>query len=239
MKKPAILILLLFTFCQWNCKQSASLPEEMVLEHIVQMPQSSSRNLPLLVLMHGLGSEEKDLVFLGNLFKKDWLVVNVRAPYTHTNGKYRWYELDRSKQPIHNVEEAGNSLQLIETLIQQLIKKYDVDTNRIVVGGFSQGGIMSYSMGLSNPDLIKGVAVFSGVLTEDLHEDFINENDQIDLNVFISHGSKDPVLPFPKAKMTKPLLEEKGCTVTFVPDEVIHTISQKHVQGFLAWMKGM
>jgi phospholipase/carboxylesterase len=87
-------------------------------------------------------------------------VVSARAPYEKGNGSYAWYDVDFSSgKPIINYIQAEKSRTILLQFISQLKSKQNSDEKRVYVCGFSQGAIMSYSLGLARPDKIKGIAV--------------------------------------------------------------------------------
>jgi len=103
--------------------------------------------------------------------------------------------------------------------------------------GFSQGAIMSYSVGLTQPDKINGMAIMSGRLLEDV-KPFIKDSAQLaNLKVFVSHGNNDQVLGVHYATESVAYLKQKGLNPTFkiYPDG--HTISAAMLKDLVSWLE--
>src|SRR5690606_33828319 len=126
---------------------SYSQKEKTGLEYLLRKPKSNIEHPPMLILLHGLGSNEKDLFQLADYLDDDYLIVFARAPYTYGNNGYKWYDLSfPSGQPVHNSEQAEKSRLLLLDFVQELKQTHKVNENKIFLGGFSQGAIMSYSV---------------------------------------------------------------------------------------------
>ena len=89
-----ILFLLLCSFGCQNSTNSLATNEVIVLEHLVRNPQNSKLKSPTLILLHGYGSNEKDLFSLAQHIDPAWLVISARAPMTIEENKYQWYDID-------------------------------------------------------------------------------------------------------------------------------------------------
>lgn len=215
--------------------------EAFVLEHLVQEPTVISTNTPILILLHGLGSNEKDLFSFAKFVPKNWLVVSVRAPFDYAkkpSDKFKWYDLKLTpKKHITNYKEVANSEQLLLKFIKQIKSKYNIKDSKIVMGGFSQGAIMSYQMGLLHPEELAGVASFSGRILETTHDKMNGKRGHKSIKVFIAHGKQDKVLLYKEALAAKKLFESLGIQTTNSFDDSEHNISQTHLQAFVQWLQ--
>lgn len=211
--------------------------EPAVLEYKVRTPKVHSKNPPLLLLLHGFGSNEDDLFQLTNYLDDDFLIVSARAPYDRSPGTYKWYHLDLSSQPYKaDLEQAEQSRLLLLKFINQLKRKHDFDENKIVIGGFSQGGIMSYSVGLTEPDEIAGIISLSGRMLDDTKTNA--KKDKLkSKKALIIHGTKDSVLSVDLARSAKTFLETTPMEITYHEIEMEHTINQEAIQYMNAWLE--
>ncbi len=211
---------------------------DSVLQSQVREPKIKSEKPPLLILLHGYGSNEQDLFALAQYLPENFLIISARAPVTLGEGSYAWYHADFSTpKPIYNKEEAEKSRKTIIQFIEELKQKHSFDEKRIYLCGFSQGGIMTYSVGLTRPDLIKGIAVMSGRLLEDVKPLIVKNEKLKQLNIFISHGTNDPVLNIQNARDAVNYLKTSGLNPSYKEYNEGHTISNEMLNDLVSWLK--
>src|SRR6185436_346811 len=108
---------------------------------------------------------------------------------------FGWYQVDfASGKPIYNQAQELNSRNIILDFIEELKHYHSFDDKQVYLCGFSQGGIMSYSVGLTHPEKIKGIAILSGRLLEEIKPQVVKSPALADLKIFISHGTDDGTL---------------------------------------------
>lgn len=239
MKK--ILHVALFSILIWSqaCVQTPSTTSEPAkvrfsMEHKVRQPEILDGKAPMLVLLHGLRSNEDDLFAIAPMLDERLIVVSVRAPFDAGGGRYKWYDY-----PMTDPQQAEESRRMLIEFINQLVQAYNADSKRVYIGGFSQGAMMSYSVGLTQPDKVKGIASFSGNIPDWVKERLAGKSDLSGLSVFISHGKKDPVLPFSDALSDKDFLEKMGIKTDFHSYEIAHTMNRQNIMDFQMWIKSM
>jgi len=231
--------LMLLQACVQAPQTKSESPEvHFLMEHKVRPPQLSNGKVPMLVLLHGLRSNEDDLFAIAPMLDERLLVVAVRAPFDAGGGRYKWYDYQSnpSGKAIVDAEQMKQSRTMLIDFIDQLTDAYNADEEQVFIGGFSQGAMMSYLVGLTQPDGVKGIAAFSGSIPDAAKTKIASNPELSDLSVFISHGKKDPVLPFANALSDKDFLEKKGMKITFHSYETAHTMSRQNILDFQAWM---
>ena len=125
------------------------------LHYLVREAKAGTINPPLLLLMHGVGSNEQDMFSLAEQLPDHFLIISARGSYTVGPNSYVWFHVDFSTgAPVFKQEEAERSRNTIIQFIETLKTHYSFDEKQIYLVGFSQGGIMSFSIGLTRPDLI-------------------------------------------------------------------------------------
>lgn len=207
------------------------------LFYVHREASSKSAKPPLLLLLHGTGSNEQDLFSFADQLPGKFLVVSVRAPYTIERGSYTWYELRfENGKPISNTIQAEQSRKTLLAFIEQLKGKHDFDASQVYLCGFSQGGIMSYSVALTAPEKIKGIAVMSGRLLDDVKTKVAPKEQLKKLNIFISHGTKDNVLNVQYARDAKAYLQGLSLTPLYKEYLEAHTISREMFADLLKWL---
>lgn len=212
--------------------------EKASLHYMVREPKIKTAHPPAIILMHGVGSNEHDLFSLADQFPDNFLVISARGPLTLSTGRYAWFHVDfATGKPVINFEEQEKSRQLIAKFIGEMKAKYSFDEKNIFLGGFSQGGIMSYSVALTNPGLVKGIAVMSGRLLQEIRPMVQPSEELKKLNVFISHGIEDELLTIDYARDAKQWLENKGITPEYHEYHAAHQLLPQMTADMLKWLR--
>jgi len=214
-----------------------TLHSQTVLEYLVRKPKTGTENPPLLLLMHGVGSNEQDMFSLSDQLPDNFLIIAARGPLTIGPNSFAWFQVSFSTGvPVINSAQAENSRITIIEFIESLKTQYRFNEKEIYIGGFSQGGIMSYSVGLTRPDLIKGIAVMSGRLLKEVRPQFASPDELKKLKVFISHGISDNVLSIEYAREANAYLKTLNITPTFKEFEAGHTVNNEMLIGLVDWL---
>jgi len=192
----------------------------------------------LLVLHHGRGADEHDLLGLGDVLDRERRlhVVTPRAPLTIPDWPgYHWYVVPRVGFPDPDTFHAAFGA-LAEFHDEQW-ERTGLTPDRTVLGGFSMGSVMSYSLGLSaERPPPAGILAFSGfVPTVEGWEAHLA--DRKATRVFIAHGRSDPVMDVVFARRARELLESGGLDVDYYESDVAHTIDPAHLPAAEAWVR--
>lgn len=211
---------------------------ERPLEYLIRKPKVSVENPPLLLLLHGVGSNEEDLFSLTNYLPDSMLIVSARGPVTLGRDSYGWYEvLFTTGQPKINLEQERESRKLLLEFLDYLKLNYQFDESNVWIGGFSQGAIMSYSIGLLHPERIKGIIALSGRLLEE-NKTIVNVTEKVlNKRIFISHGTNDRVLSVEYARSVKEYLESIGNHPHYKEYEEGHSINREMLKDLIQWLE--
>lgn len=191
----------------------------------------------LLVLHHGRGTSEQDLIGLADYLDpgQRLRVVSPRAPLQLPGSPgYHWYLVPRVGYPDPETFEAARAA--LAELHDELWEESGIGPGRTVLGGFSMGAVMSYTMGLSaERPPVAGILAFSGfVPTVAGWEPALA--DRTDTRAFVSHGRNDPVIGVEFAERARDLLEAGGLDVTYRESELGHQIDPSHLREAGAWL---
>jgi phospholipase/carboxylesterase len=232
----ALILSITVTFAVTRGK--APQPATPMLEYLVRQPTIPSEKPPLLLMLHGVGSNEQDLFSFAPQIDGRFLVVSARAPFTIAPGSYKWYSVDFSGgKPVIDAEQAERSRQILLQFIGQLAEKHAFDATKVYCSGFSQGAIMSFSLGLTAPDRVRGIAAFSGRVLEEIKPIMAEKAQLGKLSAFISHGTADGTLPVHYARESKQLLDSLGILTEYHEyGGVGHGISSDNLRDFLGWL---
>ena len=240
MKRIVVAIFgLIVTLAFSACAQNSQLQESLALKYLVREPKTRTAKPPVVIMMHGYGSNEADLFELATYFPDNFIVISARAPYPMSATGYEWFEKDRSQQkytPMKTMVE--NSRNLVLKFIPQVVEKYHADAANVYVMGFSQGAIMSYEAGLIAPAAIKGIGVLSGVMPTGLEKEIKPSAALSKLRIFITHGTADNVLSFDDGKAGYDQLVKLGLKPEFHSYQGMgHSISQAVITDLMKWLK--
>ena len=207
------------------------------LFHLVRQPKVVVEKNPLILLIHGYGSNEQDLFSLASELPETHYVISIRAPYDLQYGSYAWYAInfDADENKFSNIEQASTSRDLIIKFIDELSCTYPINTSDISLLGFSQGAILSYAIALSYPEKISKVAAFSGYLNLEMVVPTIENKSYSHLKIFTSHGTADQVIPVDWARKVKPQLATYGIEITYKEYPIGHGISPQNFSDFKNW----
>lgn len=211
---------------------------KLSLEYLVREPKIKLEKNPLLLLLHGYGSNEEDLFSFAAELPEDYYVVSARAPHSIQYGSYAWYAInfDANQNKFSDNEQAKESRDLILQFIDELIATYPIDDKAIILTGFSQGAILSYAVALSHPEKIKKVVALSGYISEPIFEENFKSKDFSNLKIFASHGTVDQVIPVDWARKTKPFLEDLKVNFTYKEYPIGHGVSPQNFYDFKNWL---
>jgi phospholipase/carboxylesterase len=192
----------------------------------------------LLVLHHGRGADEHDLLGLADVLdpERRLHVVTPRAPLTIPGWPgYHWYVVPRVGFP--DPDTFRGAFSALAELHDELWERTGLTSDRAVLGGFSMGSVMSYSLGLSvDRPAPAGILAFSGfVPTVEGWEPSLA--DRTTTRVFIAHGRNDPIMEVAFARRARELLESGGLDVDYHESDVAHTIDPAHVPAAEAWLR--
>lgn len=211
---------------------------KLSLQHLVREPKIKLDKNPLLLLLHGYGSNEEDLFSFASELPEKYYVISARAPFDLMYGSYAWYAInfDADENKFSDLDQAKSSRDLIVDFIEELIVNYPIDADDISLIGFSQGAILSYAVGLSYPEKVRRIVAMSGYLNLDMLEKTYPKNDFSKLQVFASHGTVDQVVPVEWARNAKPILDTLGIKNTYKEYPIGHGISPQNFLDFKNWL---
>ena len=211
----------------------------MNLHYLIQEPKVKHDKNPLLILLHGYGSNEEDLFSFAPELPDDSYVISVRAPYDLQPYGHAWYAIhfDADENKFSDNVQAKQSVEIIASFIDEIVKQYPIDTENVTLIGFSQGAILSYATALTYPEKVSKVVALSGYFNQEIMPEVIDTNAISHLKFFVSHGSVDQVIPVDWARKAKPALENLGLEVEYQEYPIGHGVSPKNFFDFKNWLQ--
>lgn len=199
---------------------------DLPLDHEYVPPDTEGDGpAPAVVVMHGRGADERDLLPVARHLPDDLATVSLRAPEPLVGG-YTWYAIDVPGGDLHRSqpepEGFRRSLDRVDASVTAAVDAYDLDADRVGLLGFSQGAIVSISLLLEAPDRYAWVSAHHGYLAAS-HADLAPDG-IAGTPVFVGAGTADQLIPASRAAAAVGRLRELGCDVTFERDDVGHGI---------------
>jgi len=212
---------------------------QLSLHHLVREPKIKLEKNPLLLLLHGYGSNEEDLFSFASELPDEYYVISARAPYDLMYGSHAWYAInfDANENKFSDLDQARSSRDLIANFIDELVQHYPIDPNHITLIGFSQGSILSYAIAASYPEKVQRVVAMSGYFNPEIAKDNYESNDFSNLKIFASHGTVDQVIPVDWARKAKPVLDTLGIANAYKEYPVGHGVAPQNFYDFKNWLQ--
>lgn len=209
----------------------------MDLHYLLHQPENITEETPLLVLLHGYGSNEEDLFSFVPTLPQDWLIVSLRAPKSMEYEGFAWYDIDfNDPEKFVETSQATEALNAILRLIENVKQQFATKGN-VHLAGFSQGGVLSYALALTFPHKFSKVACMSCYPEEKLLGKISkNKKDLENLRFFISHGIDDAIIPLDWGRKAADLLYDLGCYFSFREYMAGHTVNQKNYMDLMDFL---
>jgi phospholipase/carboxylesterase len=191
----------------------------------------------LLVLHHGRGADEHDLLGFGDVLdpQRRLHVATPRGPLTLPGWPgFHWYVVPRVGYPDRETFHAA--FDKLADFHDELWQRTGIGHERTVLGGFSMGSVMSYSLGLAaSRPAPAGILAMSGfVPTVDRWRPQLAGRER--LRAFIAHGRRDPIMDVAFARSARDLLEAGGLDVSYHESDAAHHIDPAHVPAAVDWI---
>jgi len=205
--------------------------EQFSLYHRVRPAQGPGPG-PALILLHGFGSNETDLLALSGSMDPGLLVVSVRAPFVQAPG-YMWYDFAEGM----GLGGSGieRSLNLLRAFLSEVVRAYDIDPGRVYTGGFSQGAAMAGTLGLLEADRVAGSLMVSGYLPPGIEERY-RPPAAAGHPFFQAHGTQDMVVPLAAAHRTRDFLRQTPVELTYREYPIGHEVSPDELADIAGWL---
>jgi phospholipase/carboxylesterase len=206
----------------------------MQLEYLVRPASADPEGA--LVLLHGRGADERDLFPLLDILdpERRLLGATARGPLSLPPGGAHWYAVRQVGYP--DPETFQSTFPKLSSWLDDLLAEHGIPPERTVLGGFSQGSVMSYALGLgARRPRPAGILALSGFLptVEGFELDWGNA---AGLPVAIGHGTHDPVISVEFGHDARDRLADAGADVTYRESPMGHTIDPGFLRELQGWL---
>ena len=191
----------------------------------VRIREASDPASRFLLLIHGLTGDENSMwVFARHLSSNYWMMAP-RAPHVAQPGGYSWrHKFDSSQFGRPTIEQMRPSAEALIRLVDEYSASAGIDASSFDVMGFSQGAAMSNVLAFLYPNRIRKVGILAGFVPGGL-EDRVAQRPLEGKPFFVTHGTRDEMVPVERARSSIEILEQAGANVTYCEDDVAHKVS--------------
>lgn len=211
------------------------------LEFLYRAPAVPAVAPWLLILMHGVGSNEQDLFGLAPYVPPHFHVLSLRAPYPMGLQAHAWFQfsIDAQGQRYIDADQERHSRALLARTVAQAQQQLGIAAERTVLAGFSQGGIMALSTLLTTPQCLQAAMVWhSRLLPEVLALQAAPEAFR-GKALWVSHGTYDNVIPLTSAHATRAHVQPLPLTLDYHEYASAHEIRPDELQASMHWLAGL
>jgi phospholipase/carboxylesterase len=208
-----------------------------MLSYNIHVPMDAVDGAPLIVLLHGRGSDKDDLMGLQPRLPQNAIVVTPRGPFPGAPWGYgdgwAWYRYLGGNTPEPAPFER--SMEEIDNLLRYLRDELPVKPGPVIIGGFSQGGTTAFGYALSHPGAVNGVLLFSGFLPA--HPSVAATPETVkNFKIFWGHGTQDEMIPFDFAIEGRLQLRQAGADLTVRDYPMGHTLLASELADAKGWL---
>ncbi len=208
-----------------------------MLRDLRSLPDHPRDGAPVIVLLHGRGSDMGDLMRLRPVLPAGAIVATPQAPFPAAPWGYgdgwAWYRFLGGATPDPASFEEGQ--ERLATYLQALPALLPVQPGKLILGGFSQGGTSALAYALRNPGQVAGVLNFSGFLAD---HPSVRATPQTVAHTrfFWGHGQLDPAIPFMLAEEGRAALRAAGAALEIYDAPIGHGIDPAEVRAAMRWL---
>lgn len=204
---------------------------------LVWVERPAAPGAPILLLLHGLNSNERDLMGLAPALQRGLHLVSVRAPVQLAHDGYGWFPVQFT--PAGSVIDAPRerrSRGALAHLVQRLRQQHAPAA--MLALGFSQGGMMALNLLLTGASALDGVLALSARLLPEIGPEILPPARLAGAPVFLAHGTGDAVIPVERARAARATLEALGVSLSYHEYPMGHQVSEREVADVNAWIAG-
>ena len=211
----------------------------MQLIHTIYEPRGIGPH-PTILSLHGRGANAFDLLGLAPyLCNGKFLMICPQGLLESSIGSgaigYAWYPMSKGGPP--DIGAMISSRAKLEEFLDQCLQRYPIDTKKLAVLGFSQGGVMAHSLALANPERFAALAVLSSWLPQELLPQLAIKEAVQSLSTSVQHGTRDSVIEVSRARDSVKRLRALGVPLTYREYDMDHEITPRSLTDLSAWLE--
>lgn len=210
----------------------------MNLIHTIYQPDGAGP-FPTILTLHGRGANAFDLLGLApHVCAGECLMICPQGPLEMPIGPetigYAWYPMSMRGPP--DVDAILSAQEKLAEFLDECMRRYPIDPQKLALLGFSQGGVMSYSLALARPERFAALAVLSSWLPKELLARLTISNAVQSLPALVQHGTRDPMIEVDRARNSVEMLRQLRVPLTYREYDMGHEIRPKSLSELSMWL---
>lgn len=203
----------------------------------IDLPPAAETSGDILVMLHGYGSNEKDLLQLAPALDGRLRCVSLRAPLRLEEQMFGWFPIAFTPDGIsYDRDQAAQARQDLADALKAIIERHQPRDGRVWLMGFSQGAVMSYLTALHTPEVLQGVLALSGRYPDAPGMNLRLPEAVATLPFLVIHGLYDDVLPVDNARRARERLEGRVGDLVYREYPMGHGISDDALDEIGRWL---
>ena len=199
---------------------------------------------PTVLMLHGWGASAHDLLGLAPILHRGGaLVLSPQGPVAFELAPdqapgmlgYGWWPITPDREIDEGAFDAARGH--VRRFLDEACQRYPIDRRKIVVLGFSQGGVMAYDLVLGDPERFAGLVALSTWMPGHVDDATPQQEGLQNFPTLVVHGTKDPMIPVERAQDTRQRLLARGVNVQYREFEMAHEISQEALREVVIWLE--
>ena len=210
----------------------------MELMHTAHVPAGEGP-FPTIVALHGFGASAHDLLGIApHIQQGEVLFICPQGPMAIESAPgqraYGWFPLSQAGEiePASLVGARG----MLEGFLEDVLERYPIDRERLVLLGFSQGGVMAYDLALGRPERFAALVALSSWLPDAVLSGLPDSDARANLTTLLIHGTNDPMVAIDNAREAKEKLAALGVEAAWGEYEMGHEINQNALRDLIGWL---
>ncbi len=211
----------------------------MQLIHTLYEPAGAGPH-PTILTLHGRGANAFDLLGLApHLCGGKFLMICPQGPLEMPIGPdavgYAWYPMSMGGPP--DVAAILSSQRQLLDFLNDCLQRYPIDVKKLALLGFSQGGVIAYSLALAYPERFAALAVLSSWLPKELVQELSIGEGVRSLPALVQHGTQDPMIEVDRARDSVQRLRDLRLPLTYREYDMGHEISPRSLSDLSVWLE--
>ena len=232
-KLPILCLSLLFVVFS-SCDSHKE--DEFQLDYIVRPARAAKAKSPLLILLHGRGSNEMDMYGVAKLIDERFTVLCPRGIDSIGLEAYSWFPLEKREAAYFADTLALKEVSLrIEGLVNELKGNFKYDDQQIIVAGFSQGAMLASKIYAQDYILgLKGLVSIGGANLNKSTDRTVRSSKS---RALLIHSKNDAIVPYANTTDLRKYLENKDVDVELFTQEIGHSLDRSSIEAINRWLK--
>lgn len=209
-------------------------PPALAYEH--RFEPATAAGLPTLLLLHGTGGDEHDLIPLGKMLAPGAALLSPRGNVLE-RGAPRFFR--RFAEGVFDVEDVKLRAGELAEFVGAAAVKYGFAADFVIAAGFSNGANIAGALLLLHPGVLRGAALFRAQMVIEEQALGLRPSALRGTSVFLAAGKTDQIVPVSETERLAKVLQQQGADVTLRWDDAGHTITRGDVDAAALWLAGV